>query len=57
MGHGEQCSEDALELKSLCCGAGEHEYVEGFCAACGEGTGFEVECTDCGEIVESPLTV
>lgn len=28
MRHGEQCSEDALELKSLCCGAGEHEYVE-----------------------------
>ena len=31
------------ELLSVCCGAPEHEYVEGFCSACHEGTAFEEE--------------
>ena len=30
-----------MGLKSICCGAGEHEFVEGFCSKCNEATGFE----------------
>jgi hypothetical protein len=33
--------------RSVCCGAGEHGDVEGFCGACCNGTGFEAECTEC----------
>jgi len=38
------------EFLSQCCGAGEHEYAEGFCGACLEATGFE--CSICGELQE-----
>jgi hypothetical protein len=33
--------EEEIELVSICCGAPEHELIEGFCSACNEGTGFE----------------
>lgn len=33
------------EPVSGCCGAGEHEYVEGMCGACNEFTGWD--CSVC----------
>ena len=35
--------EDEPEMLSICCGAEEHEFAEGFCGACNEATGFEPE--------------
>ena len=33
--------EKETTMLSLCCGAEEHEFAEGFCGACNEATGFE----------------
>ena len=33
--------EKETTMLSLCCGAEEHEFAEGFCGECNEATGFE----------------
>tara|TARA_B100000470_G_scaffold218223_1_gene203416 strand:- start:964 stop:1104 length:141 start_codon:yes stop_codon:yes gene_type:complete len=40
--------EETMELLSLCCGAEEHEYAEGFCSACREASQFEEVITIIG---------
>ena len=40
--------EEDIRFLSVCCGAEEHEYAEGFCSACREATGFEEVITTIG---------
>jgi hypothetical protein len=39
---------EVIELLSICCGAEEHEYAEGFCSACREASSFEEVITIVG---------
>ena len=41
------CVKHGKEMMSICCGCGEHEYVDNFCGHCREWAEFECEeCVD-----------